>query len=510
MNWVRAALSALAMLAASVGSAAAQEGRWLRTETPLFIVYSDGSERAVREAIEDLESFDAFLCSITGVDAASRNQPRLEVYLFRTQSMIRRVRPDTPNSIFGFYLANTEAVAIFSVLRTGASMDERHALYHEYAHHFTFQNFPAFYPAWYAEGFAEYVATAEVSRGRLEYGKPSENRAVWLGNQRWISFERVLTAQPSELSYLETAMFYAQSWLLVHYILSTAERNDAFRVYAQAMQRGADPIATFSEVFQTTPDELTRTLQSYSRRLPYRTRAGWDGGPHAPLTFERLSPAADEILPLAARLRAGLVAPDELEAFVATVRAAAAPYPNDLLAQTTLARAELEASRFERAREILTPLIASHPDSLDAHYLMGGTYLMEGWEHPERDVPALNLLARRHLARANAIDRRHAPTLYRYAQAAWTDPTQDENAFDVLLEARALAPQVPEIAGAAAISLMERGRHAEAARLLRPIAHNPHAGPEAASFRLLLSRAEQGLPPPAGDFEALGPDAAPK
>ncbi len=489
-RWVRTAAGAVLFLLWS-GAAAAQEGRWLRAETPQFIVYSDGSERTAREAVEDLESFDALLRLLTQPRATGPQQ-RLEVYMFRSGAMLARVRPGMPQAVFGFYIANTEALSMFAVLRSGASLDERHTLYHEYAHHFMYQNFPTAYPSWYTEGFAEYVSTADITADRTEYGKFSEMRALWLAEGRWLPLERILTERPLGLSSTDAAMFYAQSWLLTHYVLSSDQTRAAFRAYARALQsEGVDPAASFFEAFQTNSAQLERTLRQHVRRLPYITLTGWAGAQHAPLTFTRLPAAADAIVPLVARLRAGLVNPNEMDAFAASLRAAAAPYPEDPFVQTALARVELETGAYQRAREILTPVLAANPNSHEPNYLMGAAHLAEGRINTQADIVQVNLQARRYLTRAAGLDRRHAPTLYRYAQAAWTDPSQAENAFDVLMEARALAPQVSEVALNAAVELMRRGRHADAANILRPLAYDPHANAAALRpVRELLAQAE--------------------
>lgn len=492
MTWWKAALAAAMAWTCVTAAQAQQAGRWLRTETPQFVVYSDGSEREARDAIADLESFDALLRLITGV-RSDRPQPRLDVYLFTSATMLSRVEPDTRRRTFGFYQADLEAVSIFATLRS-STMSERHSLYHEYAHHFAFQHFPAAYPAWYTEGFAEFVATADITPSRTRYGLPSDNRSAWLVDGDWISLERLLTVEPSTLNTDDVAMFYAQSWLFVHYILSNREAGTAFQAYSRALHRGAEPIAAFSEAFQTTPADMQGRLRGHFRRLPYTNLTGWDGATHAALTFTRLPASSDDILPLYARLRAGLVRTDsDAGVLVEQLRAAAARAPDDALVQTTLARAELRVGDYARARAALTPMVTANPNAHEPNYLMGLSYLDEERLNPEADSAALNITARRYLTRAAGIDRRHAPTLYRYAQAAWSDPAQAENAFDVLLEARSLSPQVPEIAVVAAVNLMQRDRHADAAALLRPIAFNPHVAAESlAPIRELLAQAEAG------------------
>ena len=51
-------------------------------------------------------------------------------------------------------------------------LDPKSVLFHEYAHHFMLHHFPAAYPAWYVEGFAEFFSVVAFPQdGSIEYGK---------------------------------------------------------------------------------------------------------------------------------------------------------------------------------------------------------------------------------------------------------------------------------------------------------------------------------------------------
>ena len=84
--------AALALLFAAMQSAAAQDGRWLRAESPSFIVYSEGDERGLRESIERLEMFDRLLRALMR-SAAEPSAARLELYLFRDRAGLVEIWP---------------------------------------------------------------------------------------------------------------------------------------------------------------------------------------------------------------------------------------------------------------------------------------------------------------------------------------------------------------------------------------------------------------------------------
>jgi hypothetical protein len=160
--------------------AAAQDGVWRRAESEHFIVFSRGSERSLRDATQQLEQFRDLLRELTRARAPS-SPVKLPVYLLDDQRALRVVRPDVPEQVAGFYTYRPEFVGAFAIHdNAGWEGGVQQILFHEYAHHFMMQYFTTTYPAWYVEGFAEYVSTVEFARGRTNVGQPSAMRATTL------------------------------------------------------------------------------------------------------------------------------------------------------------------------------------------------------------------------------------------------------------------------------------------------------------------------------------------
>lgn len=70
--------------------------------------------------------------------------------------------------------------------RTRANGRVSLTLLHEYVLHFMFQDTRAAYPAWYVEGFAEYLSTATFAEGAMSVGTPDKGRACTLGLAGWL------------------------------------------------------------------------------------------------------------------------------------------------------------------------------------------------------------------------------------------------------------------------------------------------------------------------------------
>ena len=123
----------------SPGVAAAD---WLRAESERFIVYSDGSERSLRQYVQKLETFDRVMRYRSHLPINETPLRKLPIYLVGSRAGLQRVHPGTGQNVVGTYFPTEEE--IFAVAIRGQN-DE--VLLHEYAHHFMMGICGAFFPA---------------------------------------------------------------------------------------------------------------------------------------------------------------------------------------------------------------------------------------------------------------------------------------------------------------------------------------------------------------------------
>lgn len=474
-------------------AAAAQDGRWLRAETPHFIIYSDARESEVREAAITLERFDTVLRRLT--PPPQESPAKLEVYLLRRRDMLRTVSPGLSSDVAGFYAAAPEIVAAFARFRDTGGLEGQEILFHEYAHHYMLHNFTQAYPGWYVEGFAEVVATVEFRGDDAIIGRYSDNRADWLTSTEWMRMERVLASHTQRFTSQDTALFYAQSWLMAHYLMLNEGQNTPLSAYLTAIQRGEDTLEAFEPAFGRAPSAFQRALRTYAQNnmplysLPVPTASV------APPQITRLSAAADRLLLFEARMR--LRYGDSQDAdFLQRVETTAAEFPGDPYAQRMLARASIARGDFPRARTLLEPLAGAESTDVEAHYLTGLSYVAEAEANGDRCSETARQ-GRRHFVRAYRLDPLHVPNQYRYASSWQCDDEFPATALEVLLNAHALAPQVSEITLNAAVRLMAEGRFEDAARMIRPLVYSPHRDQSDQSVAELLAAAERGELPAA-------------
>jgi hypothetical protein len=495
MRRILVSLVALVLFAATPASA-----QWHRAESPNFIVYGEMSQGRLRERIVLLEEFDAFLRSLTGTTAAP-SPNKLRIYLVRGPEM-QTVAPVGPN-VGGFYRATPEGVAAVADVSRNWQNDGDDSLLHEYAHHFMMQYHPAPYPAWYVEGFAEYVMTANIRAERIEYGNYNALRALWLTlGPSWTPYDQILFADKP----VDAPAFYSQSWLLVHYIMADAGRRAAFVRYVQALARGEETRAAFHTAFAMGPADVDRALRDYARRITFHriTRSGRPAPP--PIVITRLADAALNPPLIEAALLLGAAEPQQRRGLLE--RARRAGNGDDAYGRRVQARAEILYGDLAAADRLLDALLAMSPADAELLYLKGLRNLVAG--HRDRaGRAAWYRTAQGFFGRAVRADPNHVAALFRYAESlSGGERLLAENTRNVLLLATSLAPQVSEIRLAAAHVLLLRGEFTEAEALLLPMTPTAHEseGADRAQEFLRLARARQR---PADTAVFKVPDTAP-
>lgn len=460
---------------------AAASADWLRAETDRFIVYGRGREAPLRDYAVKLTTFDTILRMMSPVPRRPVER-KLEVYLVGNEAELRRIGPGLTSGVRGFYTAGPDGT--FAVAqRSGQGLDADDVLFHEYGHHFMLENFPAGYPGWFIEGWAEYFMTTEIVGSTVKVGGYNTNRAYWLFNASWLPMEDVLAKSPLEIPKDRRHLYYSQSWLLMHYMRSDPSRAKQLNEAIFAIAQGGEPLPTMLKATGMSVAELTKTLRSY-RSLPGFKFTDVVKAPPE-VTITRLPDSADDLM--LDHLR--LVAQRDLEVdtdFLADVRRRAARWPNDRYAELVWAAAEFKHGDVTAGEAIIRRRLDADGNDVEALLLAGAGQLSAGLRQPETGV-ARAKAARPYLIKAHKLDESDYRVLLAYAVSRTAEPGfPNENDLNALLKARSLAPAVDTITVMAGQALLHHGEAKQAAGLLAIVANNPHGGPLAAQARALM------------------------
>lgn len=478
-----AALVSASLISALPGWAHAE---WRKATTDRFIIYSEGSEASLREEAERLHRFDRVIKAPFGLSMEAPSRP-LTIFLTSGRSGMEAFWPNVPRNAGGYY-SSTEHDIYASLPRLGNET----ILLHEYVHHVMRQNFPGATPAWFTEGVADYYKTARVDDRETRVGYRDDVRVATMNSLPWMPIEVMMTRRALSADRNRMAAFYAQSWLLTHYLLSDPQRLKQLEAYLRAVGEGVSSLDAVQPAFGITPQQLETEIRRY--RAGTMQYAVYPTPPLPPveMRIETLPPSADELFPLYIRLNYPQRGPDDGQ-LLARVRTQAARWPDDRLARMTLAKAEYQLGDKAAAETVLTAVLTTDPADaealrwmarlrMDAANAAADAHDLEGRDRFQRQARAF--LGR--AMNADPNDYRTYLALGRSRRTAAGYP--DDNDLATWALAVQLAPQVGAVRWEAAEAFSRAGRSEEAAALLLALANDPHGGPAAARARQRLQQ----------------------
>lgn len=482
------------------GGQASAAASWIKAQSEHFTIYSNAPESKTRAYVKDLEQFRALtLLLLGGADAGIR--PRFTLYLLNDQDQIRLIRPAFAKQIAGVYFNCGEGDSAYSSVQDSGDVFEDQdpslvVLFHEYSHFVMFQHARTYYPPWYVEGFAEYLSTADPLKDKITIGENNKWRSWTLGEDRQIPYQRVLkpsfgfTGDKTNDQW-EVESFYAQSWLLTHYMLSDTTRTKAFNAYFAELAKGGDPVASFEAITGIKAASLHNTLERYSGNMAYMN-VPVPSYADANIAMTHIAPDAGAWL-LDRSLLTTCMDADQGKAVLGRLQTRATASPADWELKLAVARAQLLFDKPEAAEATVGPVIDAHSDNVEANYLMGRIYMKEAETALDKDRAELIDAARGFFVTAYKLDKSNAANLYYLARSFQSQPGfPDANALNAANAAHIMAPSISEYAVFDAFVNLAVGKRDEAVVMLTPYAGDPHNRAQAEKLQKAIDAIKAG------------------
>jgi tetratricopeptide (TPR) repeat protein len=480
------------LIAAGLFFSTAAHAEWREATSANFIVYSDGSEQQARDFAAKLERFHFVLRTFHRV-TANQSPIKLRVFLLPSASAVGRMAGS--GSIGGYYVTDARGLMLVGTsarASTGSAdprsqhyegnvnLDPEGILLHEYTHHFMFQYFPATYPTWYSEGFAEFWgATRFEPDDTVRVGLPAEHRFSTFRALGWLPLDRLLRARNySEVGGANVFLLYAEGWLILRYCFEHPDRQRQVQQYLRLINGGTsyedatrqafpDLAAFNSELFN-----YASTTRFNEVRLPFRTI---DVGQIAVRT---LRPAEQALIADEIKVSQGY-AQREASDFADRVRGIASRFPDDPFAIRMVMETAFLAGDNAAAATAADRLLAIEPNNGRALATRGRIQVAGLVAAHSTDQAAWNA-ARRLFIRANSAAPNDPILLRAYYQsfvAQGVSPPDD--AQNALYTAMELAPSDGELRYELARDFEQRNMIREAIAIIRPEAYQvPHRGNE--------------------------------
>jgi tetratricopeptide (TPR) repeat protein len=473
---------ALGLLAVSAPAAA----EWQKATTPHFVIYSDTSTEAITTLATRLERVDAAMRLVYSMpDTPESAANPVTVYVLDDAAAIRKL--SRRSDIAGFYVGRADGSVAFTPRRgEGAgpgSLSPQIVLFHEYAHHLLLSNSTTAFPAWFSEGYAEFVATARFDEGVTVLGGGAQHRAYGLFAPK--SLPMATLFEPSaKLDAQQRDQIYGYGWLLTHYLMFDPKRRASFQAYLKAINSGTPSLKAATDAFGDLK-ELDRALRKYlfARTLPAFSIKN-ERLPTPRIDLRYLTPGERALIDMRMVSTRGV---DEKEAATLYARASAAAksHPADAVAQGWLAEMAYDAGRDDEAEAAADRALAADPKAVQALLYKGRVRLRRAVAAKATD-PKLWGEARSWVVKANRVNPNAAGALALYYDSfAMAGAKPNKSAVAGIHRAVELVPQDGGLRFRSASQLLIDGETERAKQALRPLAFDPHGGVNNPAARLI-------------------------
>ena len=246
--------------------------RWFETRTAHFNVYSCGPAQAVNQVAGQLEEFCEAYSQLAGVQAVA--SPPIVVMAFpdhRTMKPFLPLYHGQPENLAGFFQRSSdENLIVLSLPEPGAVSAGMAVVFHEYAH-LLFRRNDRVWPLWLKEGMAEIYSTFETTGQRALIAQPIEHHLQLLKREPLMPLSELFAVTPDSPQYNERerqGIFYAESWLLTHFLMAgdNAGYRSRFGNYTALLREGQSPVQAFTNALQTTLPAMEAELRRYLAR----------------------------------------------------------------------------------------------------------------------------------------------------------------------------------------------------------------------------------------------------
>jgi tetratricopeptide (TPR) repeat protein len=443
---------------------------WVRVESENFVLYSQISEQETLELAKKLETFREVTRRFTnaGPGAFEPTIPTL-TYVFDSAQEYEKFAPFASSTGFIAPLQRANYIALNG--RSSALAATR-VIYHEFVHQLLRNSGKAGYPHWFDEGLAEYLGASVIDDENIVLAAVPEDRLAMVREFQLLPLERLLKARDtSAWSAEEKAMFYAQSWALVHYLnlggkSGMVERKEQLDAYLELLNEGLGVEAAFAQAFGATFEEVGKELGLYVGRDTFmQIRKPRSAFPPAKVVSVRVATPAEVALQLGQLALA--TGNDEAARSLFDASLALEPRSPRALAGLALAVWKQGGGTAVEIRLMLERAAALGPQDALNHLDLAEYLLAQAEAGAERPgYPQLLVDARSALVRALELEP-EMPEAYALAAKLYTLPGQDWRKGLVLIEqAHALLPSDASIAISLADFYVVGGEHDRAERLL--------------------------------------------
>ena len=327
----------------------AKDDEWIEVHSQHFSVVSDAGDRRAREVALRFEQMYYVFGTLFSKKLVNMPVP-LQIVAFRNTRELRDFVPlwhGKPIQVAGLYQGGEDRNFILLDL---SADDPYRVVFHEYGHFLLNGNYPPT-QLWFDEGFAEYFSTIKVSKNQVQIGLAPEGDFEVLRSNNLQHTVDLFNVKHDSRIYNESgdhrSLFYAQSWLYVHYFFDAKKIGQA-SVYFDLTLNKHVPIAdAIQQAFGMDAIHFDKTIQDYLNSTNKMFYYGYELPPMEVITYssEKLRPLDSQAILADVHLHS----PDYLEKSIGEFQQILNADPENAAAHRGLGYAYMRQDQLEKA-----------------------------------------------------------------------------------------------------------------------------------------------------------------
>jgi len=266
----------LIIFASAVTSARDKTENWLEVRSPHFVVLSDSSEKQARHVADQFERMRFVFQTVLQHGIVDPGTP-IVVLAVKDKKDFQDLEPEAylakgQIEIAGLFLRAPDKNYV--LMRLDAQGEHPYAtVYHEYTHLLS-SRAEGWMPLWLDEGLAEFYQNTEIGQKDVLFGEASPENILLLRQERLLPLATLFTVDRYSPYYHEEnkgSIFYAESWALTHFFMSTDNQGNTHHLsnYMELVSRNVDPVTAATRAFGDLK-QLQATLQKYVAQTSFR------------------------------------------------------------------------------------------------------------------------------------------------------------------------------------------------------------------------------------------------
>jgi hypothetical protein len=287
----------IALTSSAFAFARSSEPKWIRVSSAHFSVLTDANEKRGREISLRLEQMRNIFSQLFQKTKLQLPEP-LDVIALQSDEEYLRVAPlrqGRPISAPGFFLPGDDRNYIVLDL---AAEDSWRAISHDFARLLLNYNYPPTQD-WFDEGFAQYFSSLRLGDNQAQVGGDPTQSLPWshtlpgqavtdpnsaksfteLLSRPWLPMPELFTMRPGASGY--PPMFYAQSWIVMHYLLSQNKLSDAGTYFGLVKIQKVPVDQAIQQAFGVSATQFEQAVKDYLQSFPPNSQAQPDTKPGA-------------------------------------------------------------------------------------------------------------------------------------------------------------------------------------------------------------------------------------